>query len=56
MTLGNQISGIGLVIYKPFRRGGRLQPTTSAGYKWVMITHPADVHFRRKPPFELPPS
>lgn len=36
-TLGNLVSGISLVIYKPFRRGDRLQLTTSTGLETGIV-------------------
>lgn len=36
-TLGNLVSGISLVIYKPFRRGDRLQLTTPAGLETGIV-------------------
>lgn len=36
-TLGNLVSGISLVIYKPFRRGDRLQLTTPTGVETGIV-------------------
>lgn len=36
-TLGNLVSGISLVIYKPFRRGDRLQLTTPTGLETGIV-------------------
>ena len=36
-TLGNLVSGISLVIYKPFRRGDRLQLTTPTGLETGVV-------------------
>ncbi|BBC71812.1 mechanosensitive ion channel protein [Altererythrobacter sp. B11] len=36
-TLGNLVSGISLVIYKPFRRGDRLQLTTPVGVETGVV-------------------
>ena len=36
-TLGNLVSGISLVIYKPFRRGDRLQITTPTGLETGIV-------------------
>lgn len=36
-TLGNLVAGISLVIYKPFRRGDRLQLTTPAGLETGIV-------------------
>ena len=36
-TLGNLVSGISLVIYKPFRRGDRLQLTTPTGVETGLV-------------------